>query len=101
MHMDCCYGNQLLHPHPFSLRLFYTIIRSHTHYNNNNNYYNTNNCAFVVTDIFIIIIVGNQVASVYQKILVGFKVLVLQISYLNNNIKFNITIIILSDDYII
>ena len=45
----------------------------------------------------IIIIVDNQVASVYQKILVGFKVLVLQISYLNNNI--NITIIILSDDY--
>ena len=64
-------------------------MRSHTHYNNNN-YYSTNNCAFVVTDMFI----DNQVASVYQKILVGFKVLVLQISYLNNN-----TIIILSDDY--
>ena len=35
MHMDCCYGNQLLHPRPFSLQLFYTIIRSYTHYNNN------------------------------------------------------------------
>ena len=79
-------------PTSFSLRLFYTIIRSHTHYNKNY-YYSTNNCAFVVTDnimfiiIIIIIIVDNQVASVYQKILVGFKVLVLQISYLNNNIN--------------
>ena len=54
MHMDCCYGNQLLHPHPFSLRLFYTIISSHSTHNNNN-YYNTNNCAFVVTDMFILL----------------------------------------------
>ena len=49
--------------------------------------------------IIIIIIVDNQVASVYQKILVGFKVLVLQISYLNNNINITIVIILLSDDY--
>ena len=41
----------------------------------------------------------NQVASVHHKILVGLKVLALQISYLNNNINNIITIIILSDDY--